>query len=76
MLTPAGEGMYSIIDRLEENRYLAFRHLGWVSNFEEQPIDEAAGGKVVQPKFPIGEHGFCALCMDTEGNMFGLHSMK
>lgn len=42
----------------------------------EQNRVEAAGGKVVQPKFPIGEHGFCSLCMDTEGNMFGLHSMK
>lgn len=228
LLTPEGEGMYSILDRIEENRYLAFRHLGLVSSFEEQPLDEAAkswtnsletyrltaveggtnlevnvdsadeyiiymnekfpaalsalkelcenltskmknmsdrnpvnwfeiyvediararkfyetvlgkemmelpmpegfddkmvafpwaqggvnatgalvqskmlaaggnstlvyfqteecldeqsrvesaGGKVIQPKFPIGEHGFCSLCMDTEGNMFGLHSMK
>lgn len=228
LLTPEGEGMYSILDRIEENHYLAFRHLGLVSNFEEQPLDEAtkswtnsletyrltaveggthlevnvdtadeymeymndkfpaalaalkelcenltskmknmsdknpvnwfeiyvddiararkfyetvlgkemmelpmpegfddkmvafpwaqggvnatgalvqskmlaaggnstlvyfqteeclaeqsrvesAGGKVIQPKFPIGEHGFCSLCMDTEGNMFGLHSMK
>ncbi len=42
LLTPAGEGMYSLIDKLEENRYLAFRHLGWISNFEEQPIDQAA----------------------------------
>lgn len=41
-LTPAGEGMYSLIDKLEENRYMAFRHLGWISNFEEQPIDQAA----------------------------------
>ena len=228
ILSPAGDGMYSVLDRIEENSYLAFRHLGLVSNFEEQPLDEAtkswtnsletyrltaveggthlevnvdtaeeymdymkekfpsalaelkklsekissaetclkeknpvnwfeiyvddivrarkfyetmlgkemidlpmpegmddkmvafpwaqggvnatgalvqskmlaaggnstlvyfqteeclaeqnrvegAGGKVIQPKFSIGEHGFCSLCMDTEGNMFGLHSMK
>lgn len=37
---------------------------------------EAAGGKVIQSKMSLGEHGFCSMCMDTEGNMFGLHSMK
>ncbi len=37
---------------------------------------EAAGGKVLQPKFPIGQHGFCGICMDTEGNVIGFHSMK
>lgn len=42
----------------------------------EQDRVEGAGGKVVMPKFSIGEHGFCALCIDTEGNCFGLHSMK
>ncbi len=42
---------------------------------EESKV-ELAGGKVLQPKFPIGEHGFCSICMDTEGNTFGLHSMK
>jgi uncharacterized protein len=36
----------------------------------------AAGGKVVRPKFSIGEFGWVALCQDTEGNMFGLNSMK
>lgn len=36
----------------------------------------AAGGSVERSKFPIGEHGFIALCFDTEGNCFGLHSMK
>ena len=42
----------------------------------EESRVERAGGKVIQPKMPIGEHGFCSMCMDTEGNMFGLHSMK
>jgi uncharacterized protein len=35
-----------------------------------------AGGSVVRPKFSIGQFGFVTLCMDTEGNMFGLSSMK
>jgi len=42
---------------------------------EESRI-EAAGGKVCQPKMPIGDYGFCAIVMDTEGNTIGLHSMK
>ena len=36
---------------------------------------EKAGGKVRQEKFSIGEYGFIALAVDTEGNMIGLHSM-
>ena len=36
----------------------------------------AAGGQIVKEKFSIGEYGFIALGLDTEGNMFGLHSMK
>jgi hypothetical protein len=35
-----------------------------------------AGGKIHRNKLSIGEHGFIALVLDTEGNMFGLHSMK
>lgn len=37
---------------------------------------EAAGGKIFKPKFSIGDYGHCALCHDSEGNLFGLHSMK
>ena len=37
---------------------------------------EKAGGQVLQPKFRIGEYGFCSVVMDTEGNTVGLHSMK
>ena len=36
---------------------------------------EAAGGKLHQAKMSIGEYGNIALAFDTEGNMFGLHSM-
>jgi predicted enzyme related to lactoylglutathione lyase len=34
------------------------------------------GGSVSQEKTSIGEHGFCALARDTEGNLIGFHSMK
>ncbi len=35
---------------------------------------EAAGGKVLVPKTDIGENGFFAFFLDSEGNKVGLHS--
>jgi predicted enzyme related to lactoylglutathione lyase len=43
---------------------------------EEAKRALAAGGRIMKEKFSIGQHGFIALVFDTEGNMFGLHSMK
>jgi predicted enzyme related to lactoylglutathione lyase len=37
---------------------------------------EQAGGKVVMPKTDIGDPGFIALVVDTEGNTVGLHTEK
>ena len=37
---------------------------------------KSSGGKIQKPKTSIGEYGFISLAIDTEGNMFGLHSMK
>ena len=34
-----------------------------------------SGGRMMKPKFSIGEYGFISLVFDTEGNMIGLHSM-
>jgi uncharacterized protein len=42
---------------------------------EESKV-EAAGGRIQKPKMSIGEYGFISLALDSEGNMFGLHSMK
>lgn len=42
----------------------------------EQARVAEAGGKVLRPKFSIGQFGWVALCMDSEGNMFGLSSMR
>ena len=36
----------------------------------------ASGGRIKREKTPIGKYGFIALAFDTEGNMFGLHSMQ
>lgn len=37
---------------------------------------KAAGGQVVMPKTAIGENGFMAVIMDTEGNRIAFHSMN
>ncbi|WP_390886622.1 VOC family protein [Lacinutrix neustonica] len=37
---------------------------------------EKAGGKIIQPRMALGEHGFSALFIDSEGNTVGLHSMN
>ncbi|MCB0347380.1 MAG: VOC family protein [Bdellovibrionales bacterium] len=42
----------------------------------EEKRAAASGGKISKSKFSIGPYGFIALVEDTEGNMFGLHSLK
>ena len=42
----------------------------------EEARVEGAGGRIFKTKFSIGQYGFIALANDTEGNMFGLHSLK
>jgi len=42
----------------------------------EQARAEKAGGQLQRGKFSIGQYGFIALVLDTEGNMIGLHSIK
>ena len=36
----------------------------------------ATGGQIHRDKWSIGEYGFIVLAVDTEGNMFGLHSVR
>lgn len=42
----------------------------------EESRVEMAGGRIQQSKMAIGEYGFISLAIDSEGNMFGLHSQK
>lgn len=42
---------------------------------EESRVEDA-GGKIQNSKMAIGEYGFISIAIDTEGNMFGLHSMN
>ena len=37
---------------------------------------KSSGGQIQKPKMSIGKYGFISLAIDTEGNMFGLQSMK
>lgn len=37
---------------------------------------EPAGGKIIMPKSSLGENGFMALFIDTEGNKLAFHSMN
>ena len=54
--------------------------VGTLIYFEVESIDSVlervnhAGGKVLQEKLSIGEHGFIAIFTDSEGNKVALHS--
>lgn len=37
---------------------------------------EGAGGKIIMPKTSIGQNGFMAHIIDTEGNRVAFHSMQ
>ena len=39
-LSPKGEGMYSVIEKLDENKFMSFRHIGVLKEGKEQPLDE------------------------------------
>lgn len=47
---------------------------------EDCAVEEAraakSGGRVHRGKISIGEYGFISLIFDTEGNLFGLHSLR
>ena len=44
-------------------------------SIEESRVEDA-GGEVHQSKTSISEHGFMSLCIDPDGNTFGIHSMN
>ena len=43
---------------------------------KDQTQIEKSGGHVAVPRKSIGEHGFIAVFVDTEGNRVAMHSMK
>ncbi|MCX8473460.1 MAG: SRPBCC domain-containing protein [Sediminibacterium sp.] len=38
-LSPKGDGLYSIIEKIIENKLVVFNHLGDILNFVEQPLE-------------------------------------
>ena len=82
MSFPADMSVYGAAGALVKSEYskpgvggsLLYFSVTYCSAEESRVAD--AGGKVVRPKFSIGEFGWVSLCEDTEGNMFGLNSMK
>lgn len=82
MSFPADMGMYGVGGALVKSSHARPGAGGTLVYFsvedcaQEESRVVAAGGKVVRPKFSIGEFGWVSLCEDTEGNLFGLSSMK
>ena len=50
---------------------IPYFHCDEVSLESERVV--TAGGQIHKPKMSIGQYGFMALVLDTEGNMIGLH---
>ncbi|MBL4598951.1 MAG: VOC family protein [Rhizobiaceae bacterium] len=82
MSFPADMSLYGAAGALTKSEHGSPGVGGTIVYFstEDCAVEEArvadAGGKVVRPKFSIGEFGWVTLCQDTEGNMFGLSSLK
>lgn len=82
MSFPADMGIYGAAGALTKSEHASPGVGGTIVYFntEDCAVEEAkvveANGIVIRPKFSIGEFGFVTLCQDTEGNMFGLSSMK
>lgn len=82
MSFPADMGNYGAAGALTKSPHARPGVGGTIIYFgaEDVAVNEArvadAGGTVVRSKFSIGEFGFVSLCQDTEGNMFGLNSLK
>lgn len=81
---PDDEKLYGTTGALvaSENAKTCSEEGGTVVYFSCEELDNELarikdnGGKVLVPKMSIGEHGFVAHFLDTEGNRVALHSMK
>ena len=82
MSFPADMGAYGAGGALTKSPHASPGVGGTIVYFaaEDCAVEQArvaeAGGQVVRPKFSIGAFGWICLCQDSEGNMFGLNSMK
>lgn len=78
-MLPGGQGITGALARLEGGRPEGNAVLVYFSCDDCGVTAEravAAGGQLHKPKFAIGQYGYIALAVDSEGNMIGLHSMN
>jgi uncharacterized protein len=73
MNTVGASGALVKMDGVESGRIgtIPYFHCDEVAVESERVID--AGGKISKSKMSIGQYGFMALIIDTEGNTIGLH---
>jgi uncharacterized protein len=73
MDTVGASGALVKMDGVESggNGTIPYFHCNEVAEESERVVN--AGGKIHKPKMSIGQYGFMALIVDTEGNMIGLH---
>ena len=70
-----------LVPRTEQNENRPSEHGPLLYLNCQGRLDEAVaavvpnGGKVLQPRHPIGPYGFRAIVLDSEGNRIALHSM-
>jgi uncharacterized protein len=76
MNVPNASGWLAQIEGVKAGGDNTIVYFGSADCAKEEARVEKAGGKIFRKKMPIGEFGFVSLCRDTEGNMFGIHSMK
>ncbi len=72
-LDPNGNGMFAVIDKLVQNEFMSFKHLGEIREGKEQPWDEGASG-IENYKLKENDE-FTTLTVDLDspeeyGNMF------
>jgi predicted enzyme related to lactoylglutathione lyase len=66
------EGPYGgLMKRFNPNQKIT-DYFGVRSLLESVAKAEMLGGKILVPKMAVPKMGYFALCMDTEGNIFGL----
>lgn len=66
-LTPRGDGMYSLINKLEYPDYISFQHLGEIVNFEELPNHDPEWGELyeIYELHPEGQKTTLIVKVDT-----------
>lgn len=74
MDAPGAAGALTKMDGFEPGGNSTLVYFGCQDCETEGSRIKAAGGQVQQPKTSLGQYGFMVLAVDTEGNMFGLHS--